>query len=36
MFYGEKLVDARAQAMIATQAVQVEEPKVVECAPGGA
>jgi hypothetical protein len=36
LFYGEKLVDARAQTTIAAQAVQLEEPKVVECAPGGA
>jgi hypothetical protein len=35
LFYGEKLVDLKAQEAIATQAVQVEEPKV-ECAPGGA
>lgn len=36
LFYGEKLVDTRAQEGIETQAALVEEPKVVECAPGGA
>jgi hypothetical protein len=36
LFYGEKLVDTRVQELISTQAVLVEELKVVECAPGGA
>lgn len=36
LFYGEKLVDVGAQVGIETQAALVEEPKVVECAPGGA
>ncbi len=36
LFYGEKLVDLKAQDAIATQTVLVEELKVVECAPGGA
>ena len=34
LFYGEKLVDAQAIEVIKTQAPLVEEPKVVECAPG--
>jgi len=36
LFYGEKLVDMKAQAAIETQAALLEETKVVECAPGGA
>jgi hypothetical protein len=35
LFYGEKLVDVKAQGMIETQVALVEEPTAVECAPGG-
>lgn len=36
LFYGEKLWDAKAQGGITIQLERLEEPKVVECAPGGA
>lgn len=34
LFYGEKLVIAQALEAIISQTVLMEEPKVVECAPG--
>jgi len=36
LFYGEKLVDVKAQEAITAQAEQLTEPKKVECAPGAA
>ena len=36
LFYGEKPLDARVVKDLEAQVEHLEEPKVVECAPGGA